>query len=1264
MKNSLMNFSFPPIAPFAALALLSFSGTAFSQGQAFVAEPLKESAEKPPVPTLFRTVPPEESGIDLVIPIDEDHPLARAYHSSSACSAVAVGDLDLDGRPDVFAGNGPRSNGLYLQTETPFAFVDVTESAGVAGGEEAWAVGVSLADFDNDGDLDIYVCNYDFPNQLFVNQTIGEDGSRSEGPLRFVEQAAEFGLAIDEGSVVPAFADYDRDGDLDLYLLTHQIYRENGRPAEPIDIVERNGKFYVTEKWSRWYEIDHNRRGDDGEILYSEVGRPDYLFRNDGKKGFKDVTAESGITTERHWGNSATWWDFNFDGWPDLYVGNDFKSPDFLYRNNGDGTFTEVAEQHVRHTTWFSMGAVQSDFNNDGYIDFLLADMMPKTHYMQMASMASMEGRQDNVESVGGPKQIMHNTMHINTGTNQFLEGAWMSGVAQTEWTWAIRSADFDNDMLPDLFFCNGIPRQFNHSDLPPITHAGLVGKSHWDHYKGTPTRREQNLAFRNLGNFQFEDSSREWGLDHLGMSYGASLGDLDGDGRLDLLTSNLEDPLRVYQNQGKSGNRVVIRLKGTRSNHYGIGSLVTLETPDQVTQSRQLFPYGGFLDADEPILHFGLGSNSTISLLRIDWPSGETQVLRDLESNQKYTITEPDTGAEKSPAVENRDLKDPWFRESPVLRGFSHKETEFDDFDRQPLLPFKLSQLGPGQSWGDIDNDGDPDFYLAGAAGQAGQLFRNQSSPGSGEAILIPDPQPPFQEDLRFEDMGSLFFDVDGDGDQDLYVVSGGVEATPGSPVLLDRLYLNDGTGQFSRAAESQLEGMPYSGSCVLACDFDRDGDLDLFVGSRSIPGEFPLSSPSLLLRNDEGTLRNATVEMAPELETAGMVTGGIWSDVNGDGWTDLMVTTEWGPVRCFLNDEGILREHTEAAGLSGEGITGLGWWTGIDAGDIDHDGDMDYVVTNLGRNSTYSASLSSPELIFYGDFDDSGKNHIVEARFLTENGVTICYPRRQFATVGAAMPSINDRLQTFHNYASLPLSGIYGIEKLQQAKQFVANNMDSSVLINDGTGRFRWLALPHLAQVAPGFGVALRDLDLDGHLDCYIVQNHFHITTEQGRLDSGLSTLLMGTGNTEEPFRYIWPHESGLVVPGDAKSLAALDINLDGWEDLIVGVNDDEPMIFLNEMMARSRNRPLRVRLESGTGNLQSVGARVSIEASSLPRQTSEISAGGGYLSQSSTDLIFAVPKLNDSPIAVTIRWPDGKTSQTEVAGESQFVSLKRNE
>ncbi|MEX2577929.1 MAG: FG-GAP-like repeat-containing protein [Verrucomicrobiales bacterium] len=1211
---------------------------------------------------MFALIPPEESGIDHVSPIMADHPLARAYHSSSACAAVAIGDLDLDGRPDIFAGNGPLENGLYLQ-KSPLVFEDATAEAGVGGGPSVWTVGVSLVDIDNDGDLDIYVCNYDSPNQLFINLTIDDD-KRNEGPLKFEERAAEFGLDLSDGSVVAAFADYDLDGDLDVYILTHQLYREDGRPAEPIRILQKDGEFRVSDEWQRWYEVDQDRRGDNGEILYTETGRPDYFFRNDGKKGFTEVTAEVGITTDKHWGNSATWWDFNYDGWPDIYVGNDFKSPDFLYRNNGDGTFTEVSERHARHSTWFSMGAVQSDFNNDGYIDFLLADMMPKTHYMQMASMASMEDRQDELDAVeSGVTQIMHNTLHINTGTNHFLEGAWMAGVAQTEWTWAIRSADFDNDGLSDLFFCNGIPRQFNHSDLPEITHASLVGKTHWDHYRHTPVRREQNLAYRNLGDFEFEDVSKAWGLDHFGMSYGASLGDLDGDGRLDLVTSNLDDPLSVYHNRSDMGNRIVIALNGTRSNTRGVGTLVTIRTPDGIDQTKQLFPYGGFLDADEAILHFGVGENEKIDLMRLEWPSGESQVFRDVEVNRRYTVTEPDTDAEKNSAVKVREAENPWFRESPALERFSHSEREFDDYDRQPLLPFKLSQLGPGQAWGDIDGDGAPDLYLGGAAGQPGQLFRNRTSPGSGDAVLAPSSQSAFLEDARFEDMGALFLDIDSDGDLDLYVVSGGVECTPGSELLQDRIYLNDGTGQFSPAPEGTLPPLRHSGGVVAAADFDRDGDLDLFVGSRSIPGLFPLSPESTLLRNDGGKFVEVTADVAPGLVKPGMVTSALWTDVDNDGWIDLMVTVEWGTIKLFRNREGRFHDETQSSGLDAEGLARHGWWTGIAGRDIDNDGDIDYVVTNLGRNSTYDASLESPELIFFGDFDNSGKSHIVEARFLTENGEKICYPRRGFMASSGAMPYIANKMQTFHNYATQSIAGIYDLGKLEKAERFRANNMDSSLLVNDGSGKFEMRPLPRLAQISPGFGVVLRDVDLDGYVDCYLVQNHFNITVEQGRLDGGLSTLLQGTGDPEEPFRVVWPDESGLVVPGDAKSLSAVDVNLDGWEDFVVGVNDAAPQVFLNELSERSPSHPIRIRLNGLAGNQASVGARVTVEADGLAPQTAEVAGGGGYLSQSSSDLLFAVPKSAKSDTSVTVRWPDGKTSTTTTDTDSRFLLLDRD-
>ncbi len=1206
--------------------------------------------------TRFELLPAEKTGVSHVNLIDIKHPMKRVYHSSSACGGVAIGDVDLDGKTDFFASNGPRSNSLYLQTGE-MVFDNVAEAQGLAGGDDAWGVGVSMIDIDNDGDLDIYVANYDHPNQLFINQLIGKDGKRSKGGLSFIEQAKEFGLDAVDGSIEGAFCDFDRDGDLDMYLLTHQVYRDGGRPKDPVPLIKLpNGKPEVTEEWQRWFRVDHQEKGPKGEVMYTERGRPDRLYRNDGGK-FVEITEEAGISTGPRWGNSVTWWDYNQDGWPDIYVGNDFSDPDYLYRNNGDGTFTESARPTLRHTTWFSMGAAQTDLNNDGLIDFLVADMMPSTHFMQKASMASMGSRLKRLLAVPGARQLMRNALHLNTGTDYMMEAGYLSGVAQTEWTWAIRSADFDNDGDADLFFTNGIPRQFNHSDVAPsFNHAMLVGKNKWDYYEKTAERREQNMAYQNQGGLQFTNVSKKWGLDHVSMSYGASIGDLNGDGWQDLIVANLEDPLSLYLNKGGEGSRVVIDLQGRESNRQGIGALVTLETAGGKIQVRHLLPTGGFMDGDEARVHFGLGEEKNIVRLKIAWPSGRVQEFKDLAADQRYVIQEPTTGeSSKKPAIEKRGLKSPMFVESSALKGFGVEEKPFDDYARQSLLPLGLSQLGPGQAWADVDGDGDDDFYLGGSTDQAGRLFINQTEPGSDQPLLVPSPVIVFGEDAAYEDMGMLFFDADSDGDLDLYVVSGSIECEPGDKILQDRLYLNDGKGDFSRAPLGTLPEIRESGSVVVGADVDRDGDVDLFVGSRSVPGTYPVIPNSTLLINEGGKFVDATSKVSPELLKTGLVTGALWSDVDSDGWIDLVVTHDWGLVKIYRNRQGVLKDETAQSGIGKE----FGWWNGIAARDIDNDGDVDFVATNYGLNTQYKASLTSPELIFYGDFDKTGKSHILEASFEGD----VCFPRRGFSCTSLAMPMIGDKMQTYSNFASASLSQIIPIDRLSGGIRHRANILESSVFMNDGEGHFTVVKLPHLTQASPGFGVVLSDVDLDGKVDCYIVQNFFNPQVETGPFDSGLSLLLRGTGDPKKPFEAVWPAKSGLLVPGDAKSLAVVDLNRDGREDFVVGVNNADPQVFINAIPLKGVH-PLRIQLIGAKGNPQALGARVTVRAPGMKPQMAEIYGGGSYLTQSSDDLIFSVPQTGKEKkdVLLEIRWPDGGITSTKCDSTAQSLSIKR--
>ncbi|MCB1100351.1 MAG: VCBS repeat-containing protein [Verrucomicrobiae bacterium] len=1159
--------------------------------------------------TLFTAVPSSQTGIAFVNPIDTQHPLKRNFIAGFACGGVAIGDVNGDGVPDIYlTGTAAPSNRLYLQ-KAAWKFEDVTEQAKVAAAGE-WSAGAAMADVNGDGRLDIYVCNYDRPNMLFINKT--DPG----GEVVFEESAKAYGLDVVDASLMASFCDYDCDGDLDVFIQCSEYQREGGRPAKP-PVIKENGTYRVAEEFEKYYAVKPDERG---VQTFVNAGRANHLFRNEGSgKKFTDVTDKAGIG-ERNISNSSTWWDYNQDGWMDLYVGNDFRDADQLYRNNGDGTFTDVIANTLAHTSWFSMGADAADINNDGLIDFLIADMAGTTHYVSKATMGEM-GKFKEFMMTAVPRQFMRNALYVNTATPRFIEASFMAGLASTDWTWAVKFGDFDNDSLVDVFFSNGVARSFNDSDNARSV-EDFVGQTAWDYWEKFPPRKETNLAFHNKGDLKFESAGKDWGLDHTGMSYASATGDLDGDGDLDLVVANLDEEVFLYRNNSTVGNSITVSLKGAAGNTNGIGAKVVISAGGN-RMVRQLNPATGFLSSNDPALHFGLGKEKIVEALQVEWPSGHIQGFQNLRAGAHYVITEPATVAKKR----KRNSPEWAFVRTRSLEGTRHVDTFYDDYERQPLLPWRHSNLGPGMAWGDVDGDGDQDCYLSAPKGQAGVLQLNDGKGNfSGKNV------PAIAAHADREDLAPLFFDADGDGDLDLYVVSGSVECEPGNASLADRLYVNDGKGNFSDGSAA-LPDSRSSGSCAVAADYDRDGDLDVFVGGRVIPGAWPETPVSSLLRNDAGKFTDSA---EASLSGVGLVTSAIWSDADGDGWVDLLVTCEWGSVRFFKNQSGTLVDQTTSSGLEKY----RGWWNGIAAGDIDHDGDIDYVATNWGLNTQYKATDEKPELLFYGDLDGTGRKHIVEAKY---EG-SVCYPRRGLSCSSHAMPAIRQKLPTFNQFALADLRSVYSEDRLEKATRFEANYLQSSVLLNDGKGKFTVQPLPRFAQTSPGFGVVLTDFDSDGNLDCLIAQNFFSPQHETGNMDGGLSALLHGNG--DGTFTPVWPTVSGLIVPADAKSLVAVDLDNNQVIDFVFGLNSNPAWAFVN----RIQTKHLAVTLIGKGGNSQAIGARATFEEADLPSQTAEVYAGSGYLSQSPATLLFGMGGSGKEG-TLSVRWPDGTASTYQV-------------
>jgi hypothetical protein len=1182
----------------------------------------------------FRRLDPAATGLAFTNELRRENVVPYVYIGAG----VATGDYDGDGMLDVFLASQDGANKLFRQT-APMRFEDVTAAAGGLGGGDAWGTAAVFADVDGDRDLDLYVCNLESGNLLYLNQG---DGTFREG-------AAAAGVDLVAASTGVAFADYDNDGDLDLYVLTNRLFG----PLVPTEIVAgvtlpKDVRKTRTELFPPYPKFEKDGTGalvvpKGYEDLFATIGervfpagQRDRLFRNDGRGRFTDVTTAAGLD---HHGNglSVVFWDCDDDGWLDLYVANDLHSPDKLYRNLGDGRFADITAQALPHTAFFGMGADFGDLDGDLRLDLCVADMSSTSHYMGKLLMGNM-GTHRWFLMNADPPQHMRNTVYLNTGTGRFLEAGRLLNLASTDWTWAVRFADLDEDARLDLFATNGIPLFSDDPDavrrFDELWAAGQRERA-LDLYRNLRRIDEKNIARRNLGDLQFEDVGAAWGLDEAGVGNGAVVEDLDGDGDLDVLVNNLNRPASLFENRTAGTHRVAVRLRGTASNAHRIGARLWLDAGG-TTQTHLVMPTRGDMSAGSAVAHFGLGAAATIDRLRVRWPSGREQEFADLAADRLYTIREATAAAAAATPPPAQPKAAPWLAPRAAIAA-RHRERPFDDYAVQPLLPHRLSQLGPGLACGDVDGDGRDDVWLGGAAGQAGTLLRARAD-GTFAAMAGP-----WTDDAECEDLGAVFVDGNGDGALDLYVASGGVEAMTKTGLLQDRLYLNDGKGGFRRAAPGTLPDDAISDGCVAAADFDRDGDVDLFVGGRVVPGRFPEAPPSRLLRNDGGRFVDATDALAPQLRAAGMVSAAVWTDLDDDGWPDLAVAAQWQSVRVHGNQAGA-RLHDRTTELGLEPVRGQ--WNGIAAGDLDNDGDMDLVVTNLGLNTKYKASVRDPLRLFARDFDGTGSFDVVEARQTA--GVEL--PVRGLSCSSEAMPFLARAFPTYDGFARATLAEIYGQERLDEALALSVDELRHVVLENR-VAAFAAHPLPRLAQIAPGYGVVIADFDGDGACDVAIAHNSFSPEPETGRFDGGLGVVLRNRGMSA--FEALPADRSGFVVPGDAKALATLDVDGDADPDLLVATNDGP----VHVLAATRAHRGIAVRLAGPPGNPAAIGARVELVEPDGTRQVRELRAGGSYLAQSSAVAFFARAPAGSR---VRVRWPDGRATEHPLEATAGVVTL----
>lgn len=1083
---------------------------------------------------------------------------------------VGIGDINNDGLQDIYFTGNQVSGQLYIN-QGNFKFEDITKPAKVE--TQGWTNGVSMADIDQDGLLDIYISRggprntpeREMANLVFINM----------GNNTFEERGAKMGIADSGYSIQGLFFDYDQDGDNDLYVLTNAL-------------------------------VSFNRNVSRRKLTDGQASSTDRLYRNNGDGTFSNVSKEEGITIEG-FGLGAKICDLNGDGWLDVYVSNDFLTNDILYINNGDGTFSDKISDYVRHQSFNGMGTNIADINNDGLPDIVVLDMMPQDNkrLKQTVGYFSYDKHQKDT-GFGYVPQYVRNTLQLNNGNGTFSEIGQLSGIHSTDWSWSPLIADFDNDGLKDIFITNGYRRDVTNLDFIVYgqqassfgTEEGIL-KDRLDKLKSLPEVKLPNFMYRNNGNLTFSDTSEEWGITEPSYSNGAAYADLDNDGDLDLVVNNIDDEAHIYKNRtiertgakSDSAHYLKIRLNGMVD---PVGAKVFVES-EGVAQMELFSPVSGYLSIMDPVLHFGLGKASTVDSLKVIWPDGRYQ---DLENVEVDRILELDYTDAVEPAPKNHDPITTLFTDitSETKIDYTHEEDGFVDFRTGPTLIHMNSRLGPGLAVGDIDNDGLEDFYVGGTEKKSGQLFK-QNPDGSFSPRNFP-------ENTLQEDMGTLFLDVDSDSDLDLILISGGNDPKTIKNRYIDRLYLNDGNGNFT---ESTLLEREESGSCVVAADYDKDGDLDLFIGGRYVPESYPVSPKSYILRNDQGSYTDVTQAILGNKGEIGMVTDALWTDFDNDTWMDLIMVGEFMAPRFFKNDKGVLKDISEETGLKNSS----GWWNSIAAGDFDKDGDTDYLLGNWGLNGTYKASIKEPITIYAKDFDNNGSLDPLISCY-RQGQEHLIYARDVLASQITAMKG---RFKTYEAYAAAPFKDMFLKEELVDVYSLKAETLSSSYVENLGNGTFKITPLPLKAQFAPIFGMNVGDFNDDGNLDALLTGNFYSTEALTGQYDALIGLCLLGDG--KGGFTPEDAAKSGLKIDGDAKGLVQLG-SANGYPMVLAGQNSGPIKAY------SYKNGTKAIAVESDVAY-----AMVHQKNGSIYKH--EFAYGGSYLSHSSRELRLHPEKID---------------------------------